>query len=61
MQLFLPGGMAYSQKLVAEIKEYIEFLAPVIVMPGENEMESLALGGLRMLCGEEAIKQYHLP
>lgn len=59
--IILTGGMAYSQKLVAEIKEYIEFLAPVIVMPGENEMESLALGGLRMLCGEEAIKQYHLP
>lgn len=61
MQLFLLGGMAYSQKLVAEIEKYISFLAPVEVMPGENEMESLALGGLRMLGGEEPVKQYRLP
>ncbi len=59
--VILTGGMAYSQKLVAEIEKYISFLAPVEVMPGENEMESLALGGLRMLGGEEPVKQYRLP
>ncbi|MCI9026038.1 MAG: butyrate kinase [Dorea sp.] len=59
--IILTGGMAYSQKLVAKIKEYITFLAPVEVMPGENEMESLAFGGLRMLGGEETVKQYSLP
>jgi hypothetical protein len=34
------------------IKERIEFLAPVIVIPGEHEMETLALGAARLLAGE---------
>lgn len=33
--------------------ERVSFLAPVHVLPGENEMESLALGVLRVLRGEE--------
>lgn len=51
--IILTGGMAYSEKLTTMIKEYIAFLAPVKSMPGENEMEALALGGLRLLKGEE--------
>jgi len=30
------------------IKKRVEFIAPVEVMPGENEMESLALGCKRI-------------
>ena len=37
----------------------MEFIAPVIVYPGEDEMQSLALGGLRVLRGEEQAKQFH--
>lgn len=51
--IILTGGMAYSEKLTSMIKEYIAFLAPVKNLPGENEMEALALGGLRLLRGEE--------
>ena len=29
-------------------------------MPGENEMEALALGGLRLLRGEEEAKEFKL-
>jgi butyrate kinase len=42
------------------IREHVEFIAPVIVYPGENEMESLALGGLRVMRGEESAKVYKL-
>lgn len=35
------------------VAERVSFLAPVHVLPGENEMESLALGVLRVLRGEE--------
>ena len=42
------------------VKGYIWFIAPVVVMPGENEMEALANGGLRLLDGEETIHEYHI-
>ena len=51
--IILTGGMAHSEKLTNMIKKYIAFLAPVKNLPGENEMEALALGGLRLLRGEE--------
>lgn len=40
----------------------MEFIAPVEIMPGENEMEALALGTLtlRVLKGEEDAREYDL-
>jgi len=35
------------------IKKRVSFIAPVEVVPGENELESLALGALRVIRGEE--------
>ena len=35
-----------------------EGIANVIVLPGENEMESLALGALRIMKGEEKAKVF---
>jgi butyrate kinase len=40
------------------IKERVEFIASVEIMPGENEMESLVLGTLRVLKGEEEFREY---
>lgn len=51
--VILTGGMAYSEKLTEMVKAYIAFLAPIRCLPGENELEALALGGLRLLRGEE--------
>lgn len=51
--IILTGGMAHSEKMTNMIKPYIRFMAPVQCMPGEIEMEALALGGLRLLRGEE--------
>lgn len=59
--IILTGGVAYSEMLTAKIKEYVEFIAPVVVLPGENEMEALALGGLRLLNGEEEPHVFVLP
>lgn len=56
--IIITGGMAYSSMLVEWIRERIAFLAPVYVYPGEDEMEALALGGLRVLRGEEAARVY---
>lgn len=56
--IILTGGMSRSEKLVKSLKEYIEWIAPVEVIPGENEMEALAFGVLRVLRGEEKPKKY---
>lgn len=56
--IILTGGMAYSEYLTAKIQEYISFIAPVVVMPGEDELKALAEGACRVLSGEEQGKQY---
>lgn len=56
--IVLTGGLAYSGELVHEIKQYVEFIAPLIVLPGENELEALALGALRVLTGQEVAREY---
>jgi len=50
--------MAHSQLLLDWIKERITFISEVVVYPGEDEMEALALGALRVLRGEEEAKEY---
>jgi len=59
-KIVLTGGMAYSDRLVALIKERVEFIGEIMVMPGENEMESLTLGALRVLRGEEEAEVFDL-
>jgi len=54
----LTGGMAKSERFVKLIKDSVEFIAPVHIVPGEQEMRALALGALRVLRGEEQAKIY---
>ncbi|AKN32916.1 butyrate kinase [Clostridium carboxidivorans P7] len=56
--LILTGGIAYSKTVTAAIKDMVEFIAPVVVYPGEDELLALAQGGLRVLGGEEQAKEY---
>ncbi len=51
--IILTGGVAHSDMLTSWIKEYVSFLAPVYILKGENELESLAFGALRILKDEE--------
>lgn len=59
-KIILTGGLAYSSLLTQWIKNRVEFIAPVEIVPGENELESLALGALRVLKGEEKAYEYNL-
>lgn len=56
--IILTGGMAHSQRLVEEITRRVKFIAPVTVVPGEEEMEALAGGALRVLRNEEKAQEY---
>ena len=56
--VLLTGGLAYDKRLTNWIKARVDFVAPVVIYPGENEMEALAFGVLRVLEGQEKAKQY---
>ncbi len=51
--VLLTGGMAHSQRLIQQLCEAIQWIAPVTVYPGEDELQALAEGALRVLRGEE--------
>jgi butyrate kinase len=56
--IILTGGLANSEMMTSLIKQWIRFVAPVFVYPGEDEITALAEGGLRVLQKEEALKKY---
>jgi butyrate kinase len=55
--VLLTGGMAYSERVVKLLREYLEWIAPVTVYPGEDELQALAEGVFRVLDGEEQAKR----
>ena len=56
--IVITGGVAHSSMLLGWIVERVEWIAPVLVYPGEDEMLALALGALRVLRGEEESRTY---
>jgi len=56
--IILTGGIAYGKETVDYIKEKVEFIAKVVVYPGEDELLALAQGGIRVLDGQEQAKVY---
>lgn len=56
--IILTGGLAYGKLFVQMIERRVAWIAPVTVVPGENELQALAEGGLRVLRGEEEEKGY---
>ncbi len=51
--IILTGGIAYSKYLTSLIRDHVSFLAPVVIYEGEDELNALAGGILRVLRGEE--------
>lgn len=56
--ILLTGGIANSKKVTQAITQRVQFIAPVKVYPGEDEMRALALNGLMVMKGELAPKVY---
>lgn len=56
--IVLTGGIAYDDMFNEWIRDRVSFIAPVMVYPGENELEALAQGAIRVLSGEEEAKIY---
>lgn len=57
--IILTGGLAYQESHVARIKKMIEFIAEVVIYPGEDEIKALAFNGLMALDGKIEIKTYN--
>lgn len=56
--IILTGGITFDEQFVMYLSNYVSFLGPIIVIPGEEEMGALAFGALRVLRGEEEAKDY---
>ena len=54
--VLLTGGMAHSKRIVSQLSEYLEWIAPIKVYPGEDELQALSDGVFRVLSGEEQPK-----
>jgi butyrate kinase len=56
--IILTGGLAYSNQFTGSIRQKVGLIAPVKVYPGEDEMNALVSGALRVLRGEEKASEY---
>ena len=56
--VILTGGIAHHKPTTSEIKSMVEFIAKVVVYPGEDELKALAYNGLLALDGKVEIKIY---
>lgn len=57
-QIILTGGIAYSDRVVDEIRQRVSYISGITVYAGEDELLALAQGGLRVLKGEEEALDY---
>lgn len=56
--ILFTGGVAYDSEFVKLIQERVQWIAPCLVYPGEDEMAALVQGALRVLRGHESAKDY---
>lgn len=56
--ILVTGGVAHDSEFVLRIQEKVQWIAPLLVYPGEDEMKSLVQGALRVLKKEEEPKIY---
>lgn len=56
--ILLIGGMANVDYITERIAERTKFIAPVVVLPGEREMESLAESAYEALSGAVEIQEF---
>ena len=57
-QIILTGGIAYNPYTAQVLKDYLGWIAPITVYPGEDELLALCQGALRVMHGEEKAKEY---
>lgn len=56
--IIITGGIAYWNYMVDELKKRVDWMAPVHVYPGEDEMSALAENAFGALSGEIKVLKY---
>ncbi len=56
--IILTGGATNGKAFTDIMTQYIAWIAEIVIMPGEFELEALAAGALRVMRGEEQAKTY---
>ena len=56
--VILTGGVTNGKAFTDIMLEYISWIAEIVLMPGEFELEALCAGALRVMRGEEEAKTY---
>ncbi len=56
--IILTGGIAHNEYITSDIERRCNFIAPIFIYPGENELEALALNALAVMRGEAEAKEY---
>ncbi len=56
--IIITGGIAYWNYMVDELKKRVDWMAPVYVYPGEDEMSALAENAFGALSGEIKVLKY---
>lgn len=56
--IILTGGLMHDALLARMIRKRVDFLARVLVYPGEDEMAALADAAKRALAGAESVRDY---
>ncbi|NMB37404.1 MAG: butyrate kinase [Bacteroidales bacterium] len=56
--ILITGGVAKGKGMMEDLAEYVKFIAPVKIYPGEDEMAALAMNGFAVLEGREEVKVY---
>ena len=57
-RIIVTGGIAYDKNVMKGLKEACEWIAPMTVYPGEDELLALVQGGLRVIRKEEEARIY---
>ena len=56
--ILLTGCIAHSKRVTDFIADHVDFIAPIFVYPGENELKALSENALAVLRGERSAKTY---
>lgn len=56
--ILMTGGLAHNKMLMEYITRRVQFIAPVVIYPGEDEMRALANNAYRVMINEEEVKEY---
>jgi len=56
--IIVTGGIAFSERFINDLRDYVGTLTEFHVYPGENEMQALAEGVFRVIDGIESAQEY---